>query len=124
MAPGIRRPPLSVVCTAGANLRSFRTRRVPYPASTTTRRESVMEQAIQIIGALLVLAGFLAAQLNLLDQQAYTYLVPNVVGSSAMAATAVLSAEWGFVFLEGVWALVSLYGLVGRLRGRTSKAVR
>jgi hypothetical protein len=83
-----------------------------------------MEQIVQIIGALLVLAGFLAAQANLVDQRAYTYLVPNVVGSAAMAATAVLSAEWGFVFLEGVWTLVSVYGTVDRLRARTPKAAR
>jgi hypothetical protein len=83
-----------------------------------------MEQAIQIVGALLVLAAFLAAQFNLLDQRAYTYLVPNVVGSAAMAATAVLTAEWGFLFLEGVWALVSLWGIVDRLRDRAPKAAR
>jgi hypothetical protein len=82
-----------------------------------------MEQIVQIIGALLVLAGFLAAQANLVDQRAYAYLLPNVVGSAAMAATAVLSAEWGFVFLEGVWTLVSLYGTVARLRSRTPEAV-
>jgi hypothetical protein len=83
-----------------------------------------MEQVVQIVGALLVLAAFLAAQANLLNQRAYTYLVPNVVGSAAMAATAVLTAEWGFVFLEGVWTLVSLYGVVDSLRRRAPKAVR
>jgi hypothetical protein len=33
-----------------------------------------------------------------------------------MAATAFLARDWGFVFLEGVWALVSLGGIAGRLR--------
>jgi hypothetical protein len=75
-----------------------------------------MEQTVQIIGALLVLACFLLAQVDVLDQGAYTYLVPNALGSAGMAATAVLTREWGFVFLEGVWALVSLWGIAGRLR--------
>lgn len=75
------------------------------------------QQAIQIVGALLVLAGFLAAQADLLDQRSYPYLIPNAVGSAAMTPSAVLTGEWGFVFLEGVWALVSLWGIVARLRG-------
>jgi len=81
-----------------------------------------MTQATQIVGALLVLAGFLAAQADLVDQRSYTYLIPNVVGSAAMAATAALAAEWGFVFLEGVWVLVSLWGVADRLRGRAPRA--
>jgi hypothetical protein len=76
-----------------------------------------MEQLVQIVGAVLVLVGFLLAQLDVLDQRAYGYLVPNAVGSAAMAATAVLSREWGFLFLEAVWALVSLWSIAGRLRG-------
>lgn len=77
----------------------------------------MVEQVVQIIGALLVLAGFLATQADRTDQRSYAYLVPNAVGSAAMAATAVLTAEWGFVFLEEVWALVTLWGIAGRLRG-------
>jgi hypothetical protein len=76
-----------------------------------------MEQLVQIVGALLVLAGFLLAQLDLLDQRSYGYLLPNTVGSASMTATAILTREWVFVFLEGVWALVSLWGITDRLRG-------
>jgi len=75
-------------------------------------------QIVQIAGALLVLTGFLAAQANLLDQRSYRYLLPNAVGSAALAATAGFGADWGFVFLEGTWALVSLHGLAERVRAR------
>jgi hypothetical protein len=76
-----------------------------------------MEQLVQIVGALLVLAGFLLAQLDVVDQRSYAYLLPNMVGSAALAATAILTHEWGFVFLEAAWALVSLWGITARLRG-------
>lgn len=74
-------------------------------------------QAVQIVGALLVLSGFVLAQLDVLDQRSYIYLVPNLAGSAAMTVTGTLSGDWGFVFLEGVWAVVSVVGIVQRLRG-------
>ena len=79
-----------------------------------------MEQFIQIVGALLVLAAFLLAQFDILDARTYRYLVPNAVGSTAMAITAVITGDWGFVFLEGVWAIVSYVGIAQRLADRSS----
>jgi hypothetical protein len=82
----------------------------------------VIEQVAQIGGALLVLAGFALAQFGTLEQTSYAYLVPNATGSSAMAVTALLNADWGFLFLEGVWALVSLWGIAARARGAIPQA--
>ena len=75
-------------------------------------------QIVQIVGALLVLAGFLAAQADLIDERSYRYLLPNAAGSAVLAVTAAVGAEWGFLFLEGVWALVSLRGLADRFTRR------
>lgn len=83
-----------------------------------------MRQLVQIIGALLVLVGFTLAQADLLDQRSYAYLGSNTLGSAAMAVTAVLSDEWGFVLLESVWALASLWGISKRRLGRESRAAR
>lgn len=74
------------------------------------------DDVVQIVGALLVLFGFVLAQLNVLDQRSFAYLGPNVLGSAAMAVTAVITADWGFVLLEGAWALVSLWGIGERMR--------
>jgi uncharacterized protein (DUF1786 family) len=73
---------------------------------------------LQLVGALLVLAGFTLAQLGRLDPQSIPYLVVNLVGSAILAALALEERQWGFLLLEGVWAVVSLAGLVGRLRAR------
>jgi hypothetical protein len=75
-----------------------------------------MSQLLQIVGALLVLSGFALAQARLLDQRSFVYLILNLVGSAILAVLALDQRQWGFLLLEGVWALVSLAGLIARLR--------
>ncbi len=73
---------------------------------------------IQIVGSLLVLAGFALAQFGVLDLRSRLYLVLNTVGSGILAGDAILERQLGFLLLEGVWAIVSAVGLVMVLRGR------
>lgn len=77
-----------------------------------------MDQGLQIVGALMVLAGFAAAQFHVLDPRSYPYLLLNMVGSAILAVLAYEERQWGFLLLEGVWALVSLLGLVMRALGK------
>jgi hypothetical protein len=78
-----------------------------------------MDQLIQIVGALLILSAFAAAQFGAMDPHSKVYLVLNLVGSAILAGLAWDQRQWGFLLLEFVWAVVSLWGLVQLQRGRT-----
>lgn len=82
-----------------------------------------MFDIVQIAGALLVLACFVLAQLDRINAAGYRYLIANLLGAGAMTGTAIVAREWGFVFLEGTWAVVSAWGLVLRLRGGGPRVV-
>jgi hypothetical protein len=66
---------------------------------------------IQIVGSLLVLAGFALAQWGMLDLKSKRYLTLNSIGSTILAVDALVGQQWGFLMLEAVWAIVSAAGL-------------
>jgi len=78
--------------------------------------EVILGPLVQVVGALLVLTGFALAQARLLTPQARAYLVVNAVGATVLAMDAYIERQWGFFLLEGVWAAISIWGLVGRGR--------
>lgn len=75
------------------------------------------EQVVQIIGAILILVGFVLSQLRMLAQDSYPYLLANLAGAIILTVDAWHGSQWGFVLLEGVWSLVSLGGVVAKARG-------
>lgn len=78
-----------------------------------------MATTVQVVGALLVLAAFAAAQLGRWSTESTPYLVTNLVGAGVLAGSALANAQWGFVLLNATWATVAAVGLaVGIVRRR------
>ena len=79
-------------------------------------------QLVQVAGSILILAAFAASQAGRLPIDSQLYLALNFVGSAILAVLAWIYQQWGFLLLEGVWAIVSLWGLVQLMRGRAPTA--
>jgi hypothetical protein len=77
-----------------------------------------MDQAIQIVGALLILVAFGGAQAGRMVPHSRVYLLLNLIGSVILAVLAAIDSQLGFLLLEGVWAVVSAWGLAQVARGR------
>jgi len=77
-----------------------------------------MDQVVQLIGAVLILAAFVLAQQRRLATDSVTYLALNAAGAALLAVVAVLDRDLGFTLLEATWTVVSTVGLVKCLRGR------
>ena len=75
-----------------------------------------MDQLVQIVGALLILAAFAAVQFDRMRPDSRPYLALNLAGSVILAVLAWVESQWGFLLLEGVWAVVSAWGLMNALR--------
>jgi hypothetical protein len=76
-------------------------------------------QVIQLIGAFLILIPFAAVQLKRLQVTTVAYQLLNLLGSSALTYVAVTQQQYGFILLEGIWAIMSFIGLM-QLRRRVT----
>ena len=65
-------------------------------------------------GALLVLAAYAGQQMGLIDRTNPLYSWMNLIGSLVLTVIAFRGQQWGFMLLEGVWAIVSVPPLLAR----------
>ena len=77
----------------------------------------IILQIISVLGALAILGAYVANQFRLIGPSNMSYSVMNFIGSAVLTVIAVIEVQWGFILLEGVWALVSLWGIITLLRG-------
>ena len=68
-------------------------------------------QIISFIGAILILAAFGALQLNRLATDTITFQVLNLFGGIFLCITAMALRQYGFILVEGLWAVLSVVGL-------------
>jgi hypothetical protein len=73
-----------------------------------------MAIAVQVAGALAILAAFALVQRGSLSTRSVAYLLLNLGGGTATAVAAYADAQWGFVLLQSVWALAAAWGLMRR----------
>jgi hypothetical protein len=79
-------------------------------------------QLISVLGAVAILGAYIANQFRLIGPSNMSYSVLNFIGSTVLAVIAVIEVQWGFILLEVVWGLVSLWGIITILRGGTPSA--
>jgi len=77
-----------------------------------------MSEALQWSAAVIVLAAYGLSLRGVWSVRSYRYLLCNLVGGFGLSVAAVISHQWGFVLLEGVWGAAAGWGTIGRIRGR------
>jgi len=89
-----------------------------------------MDQIVQVLGSLLILAAFAATQRGRLSTSSKLYLSLNLAGATVLAVLAAHERQLGFLLLESCWALVAGWSLLrasaatGARRGRPRGAAR
>jgi hypothetical protein len=73
---------------------------------------SLARQLASFVGALFILIAYVGHQLNWMDARRAAYNVMNAIGSAILAYIAFHPFQVGFVVLEVVWVLISLYALL------------
>ncbi len=64
-----------------------------------------------------MLAAYVLSQMGRLRSDRLPYLLMNFVGAALLTVDAVRAMQWGFILLEGTWALVTVPALLRALRG-------
>jgi hypothetical protein len=74
--------------------------------------------AAGLVGVTVILGAYAAVQLKALDSTRPPALMLNLVGASLILLSLTRAFNLSAAIVEGVWALIALFGLVRALLGR------
>ena len=72
----------------------------------------IFSQVASVVGAVLILAAYVALQRGWMRREERRFNAINLVGSSLLTYSAVVDRNLGFIIVEGCWALLSLPGTI------------
>jgi hypothetical protein len=73
-------------------------------------------------GVLILLVAYLLNMLKIIQTEGLVYLLLNFIGAAIACFASWLIPYIPFVILEGVWALVSLAGVIRKLKVKRGEA--
>ena len=79
-------------------------------------------QTLSLVGAALLLIGFVGMQMRRMQNDSALFNALNLVGSGLLAWVAIYDRRAGFIILEVVWAVASLPPLYKALTRTTAPA--
>jgi hypothetical protein len=74
----------------------------------------LFDQLVSLVGAVLILAAYLALQRGWMPRESRLYNAMNFVGSGLLTYVAIEDRRMGFIILEAAWALLSLPRMLKR----------
>jgi hypothetical protein len=77
-------------------------------------------QSISLVGAALILAGYVGLQLDYFSRRDRLFNALNFAGSGLLTWVAIADWRIGFIILEAAWAVLSLPGMVRRRNTRAA----
>ena len=73
-----------------------------------------VEIIVQLVGAALNMGAFALLHFEIAASSAMRYLIPNLLGSILLVATAWIDHQWGFLLLEAAWVVVLMHAIIVR----------
>jgi len=74
----------------------------------------ILFQSLSLLGAAFILLAYVALQRRRVTSSGKLYLWANFLGAGLLAIVAIRDQRAGFILLESLWALVSLWSIVTR----------
>ncbi len=73
---------------------------------------ALARQMASFLGALMILIAYAGHQMRWMNPRSATYNLLNAIGSGILGYIALHPFQIGFVVLESVWTVISIYALV------------